>query len=165
MYLQALYHLSDCCDYFLALYDFFLAFCFLGAIALENSARSGSCLSTMQALANLKKRYKSVSAIDLQIDFSTPGQTASLPNLYSCSFRLDLVSISHVRASMNVLGLGQESYQTWSKTETLAESGSIHIPMSERWDVSDLIKDITMPTGVVSSFKTDNVARSYKLRL
>ena len=81
------------------------------------------------------------------------------------SVDLILISLSHVRTQSTYFGLGQEPYESWSESWTLADSGAIHIPLSERWDVRDLVKDIKVPLDMVPNFKTYNIARSYKLNM
>ena len=89
----------------------------------------------------------------------------TIPPVYLRNIIVSLESVTHVRTPTTYLGLGQEPQDSWTETTHLADSGPINIPLPERWDVRDLIKNLEISDTVVPTFKTYNIARTYVLHI
>ena len=89
----------------------------------------------------------------------------TVPTIHLHSVIISLESCTRVRTPAPYLGLGQEPQESWTERRILADSGQINIPLSERWNTGDLIKDLLIGEAVVPTFKTYNIARTYCLKI
>ena len=102
--------------------------------------------------------------IGLKFD-NARSNVKTLPIAYLRHIIISLQSHTRIRTPAPYLGLGQEPQENWSETLPLADSGSVNMPLSERWSVNDLIKNLRIEETVVPTFKTYNVARTYTLHV
>lgn len=95
----------------------------------------------------------------------TQHSLPAIPPVYLRSVHIDLESITKIRTPALYLGLGQEPQECWTEKSKIAESGPINIPLSESWDVQELIKNMNVSDIVTPTFKTFNIARTYTLQV
>ena len=94
---------------------------------------------------------------------NTPSDASKAVSLRSPV--LTLISYNYIRGQSSYLGMVQEPHKTWSDSTTIAELKDASIPIFARLDVNDIMKDIRHDQDLLPTFKTYNIARSYKLEI
>ena len=104
--------------------------------------------------------------VSIGLDHDLPQPVAEMLScVYLRSVVISLENQTRVRAPLQFLGLGQEPQESWSEKTKIADSGPINIPLAEKWDLDELIKDLSISETLLPTFKTFNIARLYVLHI